>query len=122
MLDGLSERQVVLIEREQEKSWRRWGLALFALAWFWLVALQVATGFLDQYLASNDTRRAGVVTIVDGVVDRFLVEPLGQPLAVGVLVALGGVFLLGSCFVAVRPRSEFGRLFEVRVRIELEKF
>ena len=69
--------------------WRRWGLALFALAWFWLVALQVATGFLDQYLASNDTRRAGIVTIVDGVVDRFLVEPLGQPLAAVVLLIAG---------------------------------
>lgn len=89
MLDGLSERQVVLINREQEKPWRRWGLALFALAWFWLVALQVATGFLDQYLASNDTRRAGIVYVVDGLVDRFLVEPLGQPLAVGVLVIAG---------------------------------
>lgn len=78
-----------MLNREQNRYWRRWGFALFALAWFWLVALQVATGFLDQYLASNDTRRAGIVYLVDSLVDRFLVGPLGHPLAVCVLLIAG---------------------------------
>lgn len=73
---------------------RRALLAAFALAWFWVVALHVATGLFDNLIENGTGRRSGIVGMVDKLVDAMLVEPLGTALATLALLAAGVVAAL----------------------------
>ncbi|MEJ2411137.1 MAG: hypothetical protein P8Y48_18030 [Novosphingobium sp.] len=61
-----------------------------AVLTFWLLALHVATGFLDFMIKDGVGARSGMVRLIDQVIEAVLVAPLGRGPAVMVLVALGG--------------------------------
>ncbi|MCJ2189242.1 hypothetical protein MTR66_20850 [Novosphingobium sp. 2638] len=62
-----------------------------AVLTFWLLALHVATGFLDFMIKDGVGARSGMVKLIDRAVDTALVAPLGRVPAAMVLVVLGGL-------------------------------
>jgi hypothetical protein len=70
-------------------SGRRLIPALCAIAFFWILALHVATGILDFIVKDGFGSKSGAVALINSAIDGTLVVPLGRPVATGVLFALG---------------------------------
>ncbi|MBX9860270.1 MAG: hypothetical protein K2Y20_11860 [Sphingomonas sp.] len=66
-----------------------WFYPLWALVAFWAWAVHVATGFMDNLIHAHSGRRSGILGMLDSVTNALLVEPLGRPLTVGLLVIAG---------------------------------
>ena len=67
-----------------------WFYPLWALVAFWAWALHVATGFLNNLIGAHSGKRSAIIGALDSFTQAILVEPLGQPFAVVVLIIAGG--------------------------------
>lgn len=82
----------------------RLGAAIVAPA-CWLWALHLATGMFDRFFALENTKRVQLLATLDAVSRTLLVGPLGTPIAVVLMIAIGFLPLVYLAMTAARKRG-----------------
>jgi hypothetical protein len=68
---------------------KTWFYPLWVLVAFWAWAFHVATGFLNNLILANSGKRSAIIGMLDSFTNGALVEPLGRPSAVVLLIVAG---------------------------------
>lgn len=81
---------------------KRWFYPLWALIAFEAWALHTATGLLDNLITARSGKRSAIVSMLNSFTEALLIEPLGRPVAVVVIVLVG----LGTAYWIYKMRSD----------------